>query len=201
MLGLVTPHDHGEERRLLLPPPTDGHPEHGPGDPAFGVANLGVVGEVAGEARAGLGHGPAPSCCLPGGLPCPWNPGDGGHRGMPREPQGQAVEPTKSAMDETAEHARLGCRLGGGALAAWGRACQHRPARSLHPRRGGRMWPPPCCPGSGHRRWTAASGVRPVDAVARGTDHRIGGRWWDATSAGWTRPSRAVRRPRSWPRT
>src|SRR5215213_9805226 len=33
MLGLVPPHDHGEERRLLLPPPADGHPEHRPGDP------------------------------------------------------------------------------------------------------------------------------------------------------------------------
>ena len=43
VLGLVAPHDHGEERRLLLPPPRDGHPEHGPGDPAFGVVDLGVV--------------------------------------------------------------------------------------------------------------------------------------------------------------
>jgi hypothetical protein len=32
VLGLVAPHDHGEERRLLLPPPRDRHPEHGPGD-------------------------------------------------------------------------------------------------------------------------------------------------------------------------
>src|SRR5215216_4710074 len=57
MLGLVTPHDHGEERRLLLPPPRYRHPEHGPGDAALGGADLGVVGEVAGEADAGLGHG------------------------------------------------------------------------------------------------------------------------------------------------
>src|SRR4029453_2172494 len=51
------PDDHGEERRLLLPPPRDGHPEHGPGDPALGVPQLGVVGEVAGEADARLGQG------------------------------------------------------------------------------------------------------------------------------------------------
>jgi hypothetical protein len=59
VLGLVTPDDHGEERRLLLPPTRDGHPEHGPGDAALGVADLRLVGEVAGEAHAGLGHGPA----------------------------------------------------------------------------------------------------------------------------------------------
>jgi hypothetical protein len=47
VLGLVAPDDHGEERRLLFPPAGDGHPEPGPGDPAFGVADLGVVGEVA----------------------------------------------------------------------------------------------------------------------------------------------------------
>src|SRR5262245_65505189 len=31
MLGLVPPHDHGEQRRLLLPPTRHRHPEHGPG--------------------------------------------------------------------------------------------------------------------------------------------------------------------------
>ena len=30
MLGLVPPHDHGEERRLLLPRPADRDSEHGP---------------------------------------------------------------------------------------------------------------------------------------------------------------------------
>src|SRR5215217_4378888 len=75
MLGLVAPHDHGEERRLLLPTARDGHPEHHPSDPALGVPQLGVVGEVAGEADAGLGHGlPLPGA-WPGGLPCPWNRG------------------------------------------------------------------------------------------------------------------------------
>jgi hypothetical protein len=56
VVGLVAPHDHGEERRLLLPPTRHRHPEHGPGDPGLGVADLGVVGEVAGEADARLGH-------------------------------------------------------------------------------------------------------------------------------------------------
>jgi hypothetical protein len=44
VLGLVALDDHGEERRLLLPPTADGHPEHGPGDPGLGGADLGVVG-------------------------------------------------------------------------------------------------------------------------------------------------------------
>src|SRR4030095_7436071 len=75
MLGLVAPHDHGEERRLLLPPTADGHPEHGPGDATLGVADLGVLGEVAGEAPAGLGHGASLLNAWPGGLPCPWTRG------------------------------------------------------------------------------------------------------------------------------
>jgi hypothetical protein len=49
MLGFLPLHDHGEERRLLLPPTRDGHSEHGPGDAAVGVTQLGLVGEVAGE--------------------------------------------------------------------------------------------------------------------------------------------------------
>jgi hypothetical protein len=75
MLGLVAPHDDGEERRLLLPTATDGHPEHGPGDPALGIADLGVVGEVAGEADGCLGHGVPLPVAWPGGLPCPWTRG------------------------------------------------------------------------------------------------------------------------------
>src|SRR5512132_2811706 len=34
------------------------------------------------------------------------------------------------------------------------------------------------------RRRTAASGARPATAVATGTGRRVGGRWWDAASAG-----------------
>jgi hypothetical protein len=52
MLDLVAPDDHGEERRLLLPPPRHRHLEHRPGDPALGVPELGVVGEVATVASA-----------------------------------------------------------------------------------------------------------------------------------------------------
>jgi hypothetical protein len=35
--GLVAPHDHGEERRLLLPAAAHRDSEHGPGDPGLGV--------------------------------------------------------------------------------------------------------------------------------------------------------------------
>src|SRR5829696_9249456 len=37
------------------------------------------------------------SCCLAGRSALPLEPGDGGHRGMPRGHRGQATEPTKSA--------------------------------------------------------------------------------------------------------
>src|SRR5918992_5751028 len=72
MLGLVPPDDHGEERRLLLPAARHRHPEHRSGDPTLGVPQLGVVGEVAGEADACLGHGASLLDTWPGGLPCPW---------------------------------------------------------------------------------------------------------------------------------
>jgi hypothetical protein len=44
VLGLVAPHHGGDERRLLLMSTADGYPEHGPGDAAIGVADLGLVG-------------------------------------------------------------------------------------------------------------------------------------------------------------
>jgi hypothetical protein len=75
MLGLVAPHDHGDEGRLLLPPAAHRDSEHGPGDPGLGVADLGLVGEVAGEADRCLGHGPAPPCCLAGRAALPLDPG------------------------------------------------------------------------------------------------------------------------------
>src|SRR5215211_773120 len=75
VLGLVAPHHDGEERRLLVLPGADGHPEDGPGDAGLVVPQLGVVGEVAGEAHAGLGHGASLLNAWPGGLPCPWNRG------------------------------------------------------------------------------------------------------------------------------
>jgi len=66
VLGLVPPDDHGEERRLLVPSARHRHPEDGPGDAALGVADLEVVGEVAGEAHARLGHDSALLDCLAG---------------------------------------------------------------------------------------------------------------------------------------
>jgi hypothetical protein len=83
------------------------------------------------------------SCCLAGRSALPLDPGDGGCRGMPREPQGQAVEPTKSAVDEAAECARLGCRVGWRRLRLGVGHARNRPARSLHPGRGGRTRLPP----------------------------------------------------------
>src|SRR5215207_4416823 len=53
-----------------------------------------------------------PSWCLAGRSALPLEPGDGGHRGMPTGHQGQAVEPTKSAMHDLAGRGRLRCRVG-----------------------------------------------------------------------------------------
>ena len=71
--------------------------------------------------------------CLAGRSALPLDPGDGGRRGMPRDRQGQAVEPTKSAS-RSGLPSRGSARVPGWWWGAcgWGRACQHRPARSLH---------------------------------------------------------------------
>jgi hypothetical protein len=69
-------------------------------DAALGVADLRVVGEVAGEAHGCLGHVASLLNYLAGRSALALEPGDGGHRGMPREHQGQAMEATKSAMDQ-----------------------------------------------------------------------------------------------------
>src|SRR4029450_10217262 len=53
MLGLVAPDDDGGGRRLLLPRAGHRHLEHGPGDPGFAGADLGLVGEVVGGAHGG----------------------------------------------------------------------------------------------------------------------------------------------------
>jgi hypothetical protein len=119
--ALVAPHDHGEERGLLLPAVRHGHPEHGPGDPCLGVADLGLVGEVAGEADACLGHDASLLDCLAGRSALPLDPGDGGRRGMPRDRQGQAMEPTKSAMrSRMPTCGRLRCRVGWWSACGWG---------------------------------------------------------------------------------
>ena len=121
MLGLVPPDDHGEERRLLLPPIGHRHPEHGPGDAALGVPQLGVVGEVAAKLTLASVMLLPSWDCLAGRSALPLDPGDGGHRGMPPGHQGQAAEPTKSArLDQIAEWARLGCRVGWWSACGWG---------------------------------------------------------------------------------
>jgi len=61
------------------------------------------------------------ACLLvPGRAVCPaLGTGDGGHRGMPRERQGQAAEPTKSAIDQDRRPwVGSGAGLVGGALVA-----------------------------------------------------------------------------------
>jgi hypothetical protein len=162
MLGLVVRHDLGEERRLLLPPAAHGHPEGRSGDAAVGVADLGWSVRLPAKLTAASVM-VCPSCCLPGGCPVlgprgRWTPWHGG-----RAP-GQAVEPTKPAM-------RSGCR-GGSArepgwladpLAAGDRACQHRPASSLHPRHGGRTRLPPRGPlaGPSQAGWSVCSRIQP----------------------------------------
>src|SRR5215208_8428385 len=95
-------------------------PAHGPGDATLGIADLEVVGQVAGEAHAGLGHEVPLPGAWPGGLPVLVEPRTGGCRGMPSGHQGEAVEPTKSAIDEAAEQARLRCRVGWWGACGWG---------------------------------------------------------------------------------
>ena len=78
------------------------------------------------------------SVTWPGGLPCPWTRGTvdtaacqetaGGSDGANEVGHGQDCRPM----------AGEGAGLVGGVLAAGVGACQHRPARSLHPGRGGR---------------------------------------------------------------
>jgi hypothetical protein len=118
MLGLVAPHHHGEEARLTIPAAGDGHPKRRPGDAPIGVAQLGVVGEVAGEADL------RPACCCPpvawpGGLPCPGNRGTVDALACHKATRGKPAEPTKSAP------AGSGCRAGSAQEPAWlgGGAC------------------------------------------------------------------------------
>jgi hypothetical protein len=120
VLGLVPLDDHGEERRLLLPPT-----RHGPRNMARAIppsVELTSGSSVRLPAKLTLASVmPLPSCCLAGRSALPLEPGDGGHRGMPQEPQGQAVEPTKSARpDQVAGCGRLGCWVGWRGACGWG---------------------------------------------------------------------------------
>jgi len=126
---------------LLLPPTGHGHPDGRSGDAAVGVADLGVVGEVADEADGGLGHDSA-LLGLPGRAVCPAL-GPGG-RWMPwhaKRPPGASRGANRFGPVWIRAAGRWSARVPAwlvGALAAGGRACQDRPARSLHPGRGGR---------------------------------------------------------------
>src|SRR5215218_9226511 len=60
------------------------------------------------------------SCCLAGRSALPLEPGDGGHRGMPQGRQGQAMEPTKSAIHEVAGPGQLRSRVGWWSACGWG---------------------------------------------------------------------------------
>ena len=60
-----------------------------------------------------------PPECLAGRSALPVDPGDGGRRGMPQDPQGQAAKPTKSAMNQLPSGLGSGAGLVGGAC-GWG---------------------------------------------------------------------------------
>jgi hypothetical protein len=79
-----------------------------------------------------------PSCCLAGRSTLPLEPGDGGHRGMPREHRGKRWSQRSRPSIKLPIGLGSGAGLVGGPLAAGGWACQHRPARSSTPGRGGR---------------------------------------------------------------
>jgi hypothetical protein len=144
MLGLVAPHDHGEERRLLAPCGPTPPPGTSPGRCRCRYSRPRLVGEVAGEADAGLGHRVPLPDAWPGGLPCPWNRGrwTPWHAARPPGASGGANE-VGPVLDQAVEWARLGCRVGWWGACGWVSVCQHRPARSLHPGRGGRTRLPP----------------------------------------------------------
>jgi hypothetical protein len=84
----TTVKNDGSSSRQPTPPPGTW-----PGRSLPPCAAARVVGEVAGEAQGCLGHGVPLPVAWPGGLPCPWTPGDGGHHGIPTGHQEQAAEP------------------------------------------------------------------------------------------------------------
>src|SRR4029453_6970608 len=92
MLVLVAPDDDGGERRLLLPRAGHRHLEHGPGDPGFAGADLGLVGEVVGEAHGGSVMTLPSLIAWPGGLPGWWAGVVVGGRAS-QEPSGQTPAP------------------------------------------------------------------------------------------------------------
>jgi hypothetical protein len=124
----------------------------------LGVPQLGVVGEVAGEAHARLGHGPALLDCLAGRSALPLEPGHGGRLGMPQDPQPQAAQRTNSAPAGSGCRPRAGSGAelvrGRGLRLGVGHATTARPDQ-LHPGRGGRSRLPPRGPPAGPSQATA----------------------------------------------
>ena len=92
-----------------------------PGRSRLGVADLGVVGEVAGKAHAGLGHDAALLNAWPGGLPCPWNRGTVNTVACQQSPRGKRrSQRSRPVLDQVAERARLRCRVGWWGACGWG---------------------------------------------------------------------------------
>jgi hypothetical protein len=143
MLGLVAPDDDGEERRLLLPAAGDGHPEHGRAMPASVCRSSGSSVRLPAKLTFGSVMVLPLSGAWPGGLPCPWNRGRWipWHAARPPGASGEANEVGRT--DQLPAIGRLRCRVGWWGACGWGRVCQQRPARSLHPGRGGRTRLPP----------------------------------------------------------
>ena len=86
MLGLVAPHNHGEERRLLLPPARHRHPEHGPGDPAPACRNSGSSVRLPAKLTLASVMVHPPRTVWPGGSPVLVEPRTGGCRHAERLP-------------------------------------------------------------------------------------------------------------------
>jgi hypothetical protein len=144
MLGLVAPHDDGEERRLLLPPPDTATRKMARAMPASVCRSSGSSVRLPAKLTAASVMVLPSWDCLAGRSALPLDPGDGGPV-APRDRQGQAVEPTKSAR------VWINCRLWPAQVPGWlvgglrlgvGHA-NYRPARSLHPGHGGRTRLPP----------------------------------------------------------
>ena len=87
----------------------------------------------------------------PGGLPCPWTRGTVDTVACRETTRGKRQSQRGRPDRIKNDHPWVGSGAGlvGGVLAAGGRACQHRPARSLHPGRGGRTRLPPRGPLAG----------------------------------------------------
>jgi hypothetical protein len=133
MLGLVAPHDYGEERRLLLPPPGDGHPSMARAIPDSVCRSSGSSVRLPAKlTAASVMVLPLPDA-WPGGLPCPWTRGTVDTVAC-RETPGESDRANEVGFTRsTAGCGRLRRRVGWRRLRLGGGACQHRPARSLHP--------------------------------------------------------------------